>query len=687
MNKRFKSNSLDKLFYPKSIAVIGASNDSNKIGGFILSQILNNKDIKPYPINLKETNVQGAKAYQFVSDIKSSVDLAIIAIPSNFVLNAVLDCVKAKIVNIVIISAGFKEVGEEGAHRENQLKEIIAKNKLNIIGPNCLGFLNAEINLNCSFAKDIPSVGGTALISQSGAVIDGIIDWSFKHKIGFSKIVSVGNMAGVDELQMLEYLKEDPKTSSIVFYMETLERGEKFGEVLREISKKKPVIIIKPGTSDNAKKAIGSHTGSLAQDNILVETLIRENNGILVKSLNELFNVLIGLKSNKLPQDNNIVILTNAGGPGVIATDACAVNDFNIYRFSDKEKSQFKLPNEASLNNPVDMLGDAKSDRYLSTLESISKMRGFSNVLVLLTPQIMTDSEEIAKSIVKFSKKSDKNFFSCFIGDKEIKSALDYFDCNDFANFQTPNDAINTMKLLRDYNLYNYKDEVKIAQYVNNNVEKKLKGKSGLLDYELTKEVLFCMGLEVPEKIILKSLNDIITTKLTRDKKYVLKLDGEDFVHKKDIGGVILDITYKNFEDEAANLYNKVSKKTKNFAITLEEEVSGVEVIAGLKHDNNLGNFIIFGMGGTYVNVFKDVNFSTCPLTINRAKKLVESSKVSTLLNGYRDIKRVNLEKLYDVIIRLSYLQEIFPQIKEVDLNPIICNEDDVYLVDVKLII
>lgn len=681
------TNSLDNLFYPKSIAVIGASNDTSKIGGFILSQILTNKSIKTYPINIKEEIVQDQRAYRFTSDVKSTIDLAIIAIPANFVLNAVLDCVKAKIKNVVIISAGFKEVGEEGKHRENQLKEIIAKHKINVIGPNCLGFLNSEIKLNCSFAKDIPDFGGVALISQSGAVIDGIIDWSFKHKIGFSKIVSVGNMAGVDELQMLEYLKEDSKTTSIVFYMETLERGEKFGEVLKEISKKKPVIIIKPGTSDNAKKAIGSHTGSLAQDNILVETLIKENNGILVKSLNELFNVLIGLKTNNLPKDEKIVILTNAGGPGVIATDACFVNGFEIYRFNENEKKMFKLPAEASLNNPVDMLGDAKSDRYLTTLESVSKMKGFSNVLILLTPQIMTDSLEIAKMVVKVSKKSDKNFFSCFIGDKEIKSALDYFDENGFSNFQTPTDAISTMSFLKEYSLFNY--DKKITKVKKNEselktIEKRLKGESGLLDYSLTNEIMEYLGVEMPKKIVLTSINDMFEVELSHDKKYVLKIDGKDFVHKKEFGGVVLNVTSQNFEE---NVHKIFDKNKKGISITIEEQVSGVEVIAGLKHDDNLGSFIMFGMGGTYVSVFKDINFATCPLSLVGAEKLVKKSKIYTLLNGYRDVKQVNLKKLYDVLVRLSYLQTIFPQIKEVDLNPIICNEKDVYLVDVKLII
>ncbi|MCA9460087.1 MAG: CoA-binding protein, partial [Nanoarchaeota archaeon] len=403
-----KNNSLDGIFYPKSIAVIGASNEKTKIGGFIFSQIINLNNITKYPINVKSSTVQGLKAYERVSKIGKNVDLAIIVIPALFVIDSVKDCIKAGVKNIVIVSAGFKEVGEEGKKREEELKKLIQDEGINLIGPNCLGILNAENYLNCSFANEVPSFGDTALISQSGAVIDAIIDWSFKNNIGFSKIISLGNMAGIDALSILHYLKNDPKTKSIVFYMETLERGEEFGEVLREVSKKKPVIIIKPGNSENAKKAIGSHTGSLAQDNILIETLISENNGILVKNLNELFNVLIGLKAN-FATNNKLCILTNAGGPGVIATDGFENTSFELYRFSEKEKKQMNfLPKEASLNNPIDILGDAKSDRYIETLKVLDKNKNIDNIFVLLTPQMMTDNENIAKGILEISKKSKK---------------------------------------------------------------------------------------------------------------------------------------------------------------------------------------------------------------------------------------------------------------------------------------
>lgn len=687
-----KNNRFDTIFYPKSIAVVGASNDKNKIGGYIFSEILKVEEIEAYPINLKEEKVQEKKAFPRLSAIGKEVDLTIIAVPSSFVLQVMEDCVSSKCKNIVIISAGFKETGKEGKEREDKLKEMIKENNLNVIGPNCLGFLNPEKGLNCSFAKDTPEAGDIALISQSGAVIDAIIDWSFQHKIGFSKIVSLGNMAGVDELAMLSYLKDDEKTKAIFFYMETLEKGRLFGEILKDVSKKKPVVIIKPGTSDNAKKAIGSHTGSLAQDNVLVETLITDNNGIIVESLNELFNIMIAIQAKKFSSKNKLAIVTNAGGPGVIATDYVAKTGFELVEFTDEEKKKFELPKEASVNNPIDILGDAKSDRYKNAIEKLETISSVENILVLLTPQIMTDSEEIAKVLTEKTGGSMKNIFSSFLGGKEIKKALDHFDEKKFANFQTPSDALAAMDKLLRYKQYNYQEKIPSYPFDEERIKKirhKLKGREGMLDFSLTKEVMDVFAIRVPEKKIIREAEDVekIEHELDDEKKYILKVDSKEIIHKKDVGGVVNNISKENLPIEVAKLVERVSKITEKFTITLEEQYEGTEVIIGLKKDKELGPFIMFGMGGTYVNVMKDVNFSSCPLNKKRAQEIVERSKIYTLLKGYRGSGPINFNDLYEILMRLSFMHEIFPEIDEVDLNPILCSEKGLFLVDVKLIL
>ena len=694
-----KKNSLNKLFYPKSVAVIGASNDLNKIGGYIFSQILKNKNIKTFPINVKWEEIQKHKAYTSILNVKDEIDLVIIAIPAQWVISSIEDIIKKGIKNVVVISAGFKEIGENGLILEHKIKELVKKNNLNLIGPNCLGFLNVENKLNCSFAKDIPKFGNVALISQSGAVIDGIIDWSFKKNIGFSKIVSLGNMAGVSELDILDYLKDDKKTGSIIFYMETLENGEEFALKLKEITKKKPVIIIKPGNSKQAQNAIGSHTGSLAQNNVLVKTLILENNGILVETLDELFNMLIALKtkitsSNNNDDDdnnNNLIILTNAGGPGVLATDYVENTSFKLFKFNQKEKEQIKfLPKEASLNNPIDILGDAKSERYEQMLEIISNNDKIANVLILLTPQIMTDSENIANSIVKFSNKNNKNIACCFIGDKEVKNAVEILDKNNVATFSSPAAALNSLNKLFLWN--NFKYESNHRNY-NFNIEKqkyfqdKIKNKKGLLDFELTKEIFEeLLLINLPKKQIIKSLEDIEKINIEKNKKYVLKGDSKELIHKKDIGGVVLDITHLNYKEEIHKMFDILFEKFDEFTITVEEEVKGVETIIGLKSEKDLGNFIMFGSGGTYVSIYNDISWAKCPLSESKCKSLIDSTKVSQRLNGFRGSKKIHFKHLYEIMIRLSYLQELLPEIKEIDLNPVIASENGIYLVDVKLI-
>ncbi len=682
-------NEYEKFFSPNSISVIGASNDINKIGGYLLLQAKKAIE-KVYPVNIKEDIVQDLKAYKRVCDITETIDLAVIAIPSNFVLDAVLDCIKINIKNIIIISAGFKETGEEGKSKEEKLKHLIKEHDLNIIGPNCLGILNPHKNFNCSFAKDIPILGDIALISQSGAVIDAIIDWSFKKKIGFSKIVSIGNMAGIDQYSILEYLSQDSQTKKIVFYMETLENGYEFAKLLRKVSINKPVIIIKPGNSENAQKAIGSHTGSLAQDNLLVEQLLVQNNGIFVKNLNELFNILIGLKAN-IPKGKKTVILTNAGGPGVIATDCLSETILELKQFDEKEKQIFSfLPDEASINNPIDMLGDAKSDRYEKSLIELNKLPEIDNIFILLTPQIMTDSLNIASSIVNINSMSQKCIFACFLGDKEIKEATTFFDNNNIASFDTPSDALNAINYLTKYSLYNHDEIFPDFQFNQNLITKNkeiLENISGLLDYNLTKDILNSIGVNIIEKQIFLTHEDIDKAILEPNKIYVLKADSKDMIHKKEFGGVELNISTEIFKEKAHNMLNILSEQKSDVKLTLEEQVTGTQVIVGLSRKNDLGDFIMFGMGGTYVNIFKDVNFSSCPLSYEQAQRLVNLSKVSELLKGYRDLKPVDMEKLYDLIIRISNLTKCYPKIKEVDFNPIICSEKGIFLVDVKILI
>ncbi|MBT3689907.1 hypothetical protein HOG11_00945 [bacterium] len=675
---------LDKFFSPNSVAVIGASNDLEKVGGHIFFNVKKSLGKKAYPVNIKGKKVQGIKAYSNITDIPFKVDLAIIAIPASLVIDEIKNCLSKNIKNYLIISAGFKEIGETGIKREEALNNIIKEHGINVVGPNCLGTLEVNSGYNLSFAKELPEIGGVSLISQSGAVIDALIDWSFKSKIGFSKIISLGNRSDVDEVDILNYLKNDPKTKVITLYLESLNDGISFAKTLKEVSKIKPVVIIKPGSSELTRKAIGSHTGSLAKDQDLVTTLIKENNGILVKTLDELFNILTVLKSKKVTS-NKLAIITNAGGLGVMATDQLINTNFNLYQLTKNEKKQFKfLPTAASLNNPIDILGDADSLRYTSTLEKLIKIKDIGSILIMLTPQVMTDSLEIAKGIVKLSKKTNKNIVCSFVGYRQVKSAVQYLNDNNVACVTTPSQAITALNYL--YNYSSFKSENIKALRVNlkkvSSVRKSLKNYHGLLDYSKTKKIISLLGIKLQNKKILKQGQDIKKIKLVKNKKYVLKIDSKQAIHKNRLGGLVLNIDNNNFRLEALKLFKKF-KKFKDLSLILEDEVKGQEIIIGLKRSQGLGEFLMFGSGGSDVEKINEVNWTLCPVSLKKAQDLVKNSTNYTLLKN----KSIDFKKLYQLIVKISYLLELIPEIKEVDLNPVICSREKLYLADIKLII
>lgn len=683
--------SLYGLFYPENIAVVGASENISKIGGYIFSQLLQLKNCELYPINIKSETIQGKKAYPSIEQLPKSVDLAVIAIPQAFVLETLEDCVKKNIQNVVIITAGFKETGPQGAQEEEKIKDLIHKHNLNVVGPNCLGFLNPEIQLNASFAKDLPEFGSIGLVSQSGAIIDALLDWSFEHHVGFSKVVSIGNMAGIDELDMLEYLSQDPHTKTIVFYMESLDNGKEFGKKLKEISKKKPVIILKPGNSKNAQKAIGSHTGSLAQDGVLVERLITQNNGIFVKTIDELYNMLILLNS-KAPQpiSNNLAIVTNAGGPGVIATDMLDSTSLKLAQLtpSTKEELSKLLPKEASVHNPIDVLGDATSTRYIETIKVLLKKKEIDSLLILLTPQIMTDSGNLAREIVEIVKTAKKPILTSFLGGKEVKEAHHIFKEHTIAHFSTPNQALHALNYFTNYHTFNFKERLivpEISTQQIDKIKKTLRKKQGLLDYSTTKKILQALKITTIDKIHLSTKEEILTTTLPSNTSYVLK--AEHVLHKKEENAVHTSITSLNFQDVALEMFSQLSKKGFTPTLTLEPKFEGKEVIIGLKSHGELGNFIMFGTGGSYVSVYNDISFSQAPLTKNQAAELVNSTHIVKLLQGHRGEKGVDFSQLYELLIKLSFLQTYFEEIEEVDCNPVICNQKGFHLVDVKLIV
>lgn len=671
-------NSLNNLFYPKSIAIVGASDDTLKIGGFMFSQIKNHPSIKAFAVNNKSEYVQSKKAYSSLIEIEEHVDLAVIVIPQKFVFQTLEECARKQIKQVMIISAGFKEVGEEGKLEEEKIKQYCQDNEITLVGPNCLGFLNVELQLNASFAKNIPKFGDIALVSQSGAVINAIIDWSFEHNIGFSKIISVGNMAGITQHDFLQYLNQDSKTKAIVFYLESLEEGERFRQLLNETTIHKPVFILHPGKSQSSQKAIEAHTGSLAHNYELIKTIYNYSNSILTEGFDDLFSYLTALKAPKA-EGNNVLIVTNARGPGVIATDSIEEFGLNRYELTNEEKELFnQMPSASSLNNPIDISGDADPIRYGLALEAAIKTKA-DMFLVLLTPQMMTNSKAIAQKIIEIQKQTDKPIYCCFLGNKEVKSALQYFDLTGIAYFSSPKAALKSYATLSKY--YSSKP-ITNTDEINFNFESITS--KGLLGQDETLKIVKKLGLRTPKTHLISNHHDIYSQDFDIHSTYFVKAD--NILHKKDVEAVKAHISYEELVPTIEEMFSKFSKENSNVTIIVQEEIKGIEVIAGLKCDESLGNFLLFGSGGTAVDIFKDVSFSPTPMSREMSERCVSETLVSKLLGGYRGDEACNVDELYTALEKISTLPLMYPNLKEVDCNPIIVNKEGAYLVDVKLL-
>ena len=686
-----KRKALDVFFNPKLVAVVGASEILEKIGGFIFQNLLKMEEVEVFPVNKKCEFVQGVKAYCSLDEIHRKVQVVVIAIPSQFVLDVVACGIHLGIKNYVIISAGFGESDLEGKNREKMLKEMIHQHNLNVIGPNCLGILNPYYNLNSSFCKNLPLRGDVALISQSGALIDAIVDKSFEYNIGFSKIASLGNMVDLDEVDFLNYLENDSETKKIVFYIEEIKRGKLFADAILRVSKKKPVVILTSGKTKQSQKAIVSHTGSLAQNPVLVESLLKMSNCILVNNLTETFDVLVALQPLKISKNSEIAILTNAGGLGAVSSDTLKFTNFKLSALTSSQQSQFSgLPDSCSLANPVDILGDAKKSRYLLALKTLESFSNVSYVLVIITPQMMTDIFEISKMLVEFSKKSKKIIFSSFVGEREVKMSVDFLKKNSFPNFETPSRSLLAFSKLLKYKQFSYSEKPKSFSFDKKKVQELTESvltQKGVLSYSLSKKILEIFSISLPLKKIIAREEDIGSVEVEKNKKYVLKADGNNLVHKKDMGLVVEDVTCENFGSVAKSLLSKSKKLSPNSCVTLEEQVCGYEAALGFLHDENLGDFVLFGTGGTYISLYKDFSFSPAPLTKMNAKKLIERTKMYEILKGYRGGFPVNLDLVLDLLVKLSYVRVAFPCIKEIDLNPVICMENSIYLADVKIIV
>jgi acetate---CoA ligase (ADP-forming) len=686
---------LQTIFYPESIAVIGTNKVRGTVPGDIFINILKTgfQGII-YPVSPREKSISGVKAYKYVLDIPDEVDLGVIVFPSSVCKLALEQCGQKGIKSVIIISAGFREVGSKGLEKEKELLEIAEKYGISFIGPNCLGVINTDplSRLNASFARSFPVEGSIAFLSQSGALCTAVLDYAQAKNIGFSKFVSFGNKADISEIELLYYLMDDPKTKVILLYLEEITDGRELIKAAREVIEKshKPILILKSGRTEEGASAAASHTGSLAGRDDICEAAFRQAGIIRCSNVEEMFNIAIAFVYQPAPKSNRVAIITNAGGPGVLTTDAVIREGLQLARFSDETTLLLKksLPTTANINNPVDVIGDARADRYGAAISATLKDDNVDGIFVILTPQSMTDIESIAREVARVSGISNKPVYTSFMGQADVAEGVRILEHSDIDHYILPESMCKPFKTVYDFNSYvhNLKKSSLLSERQPNKTAGDLiadavvSGKKYLNELDSLK-ILEAYNLPVPARRVATSSKEAGLMAVETGFPVVMKVISDDIIHKFDIGGVVLNI---NSVEDAEQAYNRITGAVTDKApgskidgIQVARQIqNGLEVILGIKKDPSFGSVIMFGLGGIFVEIFRDVSFRVSPVDRETAIEMIKEIKSYNLLTGVRGTRPRDIGAIADAIVKLSWLATDSPQIKELDINPLIVMEN-----------
>jgi acetate---CoA ligase (ADP-forming) len=696
------------LFSPKSIAVIGASNSLEKVGAIVLKNIIDSHfPGKIYPVNLKEQEILGLKCYSHVGQLPADCEMAIIAIPAKCVLDVLVALGEKKIKNVIVLTAGCKETNKEGILLEEKLVEIAKKYQLNLLGPNCLGCVNNTCPVNVTFSKSVTIPGDFCFISQSGAIASSLFDYCESTGIGLSEVFSIGNKAVLGENDILEYLlaKKTKTIRPIGLYLESISDGKAFVEIATKVSLHHPLFLLKPGRTTAAKQAMQSHTGSIAGEDAVLSIALQQSGITRCDTLEDFFDYLQAFTWGKIPQGKRIAVVTNAGGPGVITSDAIIENGLTLATFDTDTLLKMKafLPPCASVKNPIDVLGDAQPERFEQIIEIVLQSLEVDVVLILLTPQMMTRVDETAEIIGRLTASYDKPVFCSFIGGAKIDEGEKILHKEHVVNFRYPERAVKVIADMWNWKVWQQKnaittakqkvvvesDSQRISEIMNSALKKKLPS----LDNADANELLSCVGIPIPGSATISSLARAQSFAVKYGWPVVLKLSAPGLLHKADLGGVVVGI---DTEEKLEKAWNTMQAKVKNLpeeekvgmSFQLQQQViGGIEVIVGVKKDITFGSVLLFGLGGNLAEFVVDRNLQLLPIDETLAKKIVVESKAYTLLKGYRGQPSLAVEKLCALIVRLSHLVSLVPEAKEIEINPVIVTETAVWAVDGKVVL
>lgn len=699
---------LHKIFAPKRIALIGVNTNPNSVGGKTLSNLVGAGFTGVvYPVNPDHEAVLGIACFSELSKLPRTPDLAIVCTASVKVPEIIEECVAAGIFGIIVMSAGFKEIGHEGVLLEEKIKSIKDQNPgLRILGPNCLGIIVPSIKLNASFATGLPRAGNVAFISQSGALCTSVLDWAIQEKIGFSYFISVGNSLDIDFGDLIDFVGEDSNTKSIILYVESISDARKFISASRAFARSKPILVYKAGRFPESAEVAASHTGALASEDAIYDAAFQRAGISRVYDIGEIFDCAELLGRNKIARGSRLGIVTNAGGPGVMASDKLIATKGQLAVLSDEtiEQLNLNLPEYWSHRNPVDVLGDARAKRFARAVEITIADKGVDAVLAILTPQGMTNATATARELIAVAEKQRKPVFAAWLGGASMREGIELFSQAGIPAYRTPEQAIQAFMTLVDYSrnleqLYETPRDIPLNFDVDRDIVRKEFLQNIPVDVEIVSEenskaLLEKYGIKtsLPQKA--KDLAQAVLLARKIGYPVVMKIASPDITHKSDVGGVALNLACeKDVENAFRKMMKRVAESVPNATIdgvTIQPMANlkeGVEVLLGSKKDPVFGSVILAGMGGTHAEIFNDRVIGLPPLNERLARAMIESLKIYKLLEGYRGEAPKNIQKLIETIIRLSYLIADFPEIKELDINPLLVTENDVMALDARIIL
>lgn len=698
---------LASFFQPSSIAVIGASNKVNSVGMKVFKNLLESEFIgKLYAVNPKHRIVQNQTCFSSVKDIHEDIDLVIITTPNHTVPKILIECGEKNIHAAVIISSGFSETGKVGKELEETILKVAQQYHIRLIGPNCLGIMRPHLNMNATFDNNIAISDGIALVSQSGAICAAILDWAVNKKIGFSSLISLGNMADVDFGDVLDYLAIDTKTKSILLYIEGIKNSRRFMNGLRAAARTKPVIAIKGGINQQGSRAALSHTGAIIGDDDVFDIALKRAGVVRVATIDELFSAAKILSGNHFQvKGNRLIIITNGGGAGVMAADHAS--KLNVL-LPDLNKTTIEalnkvLPMQWSHHNPVDIIGDATPERYHAALNICSKETA-DGILSILVPVAMSDPKQVAIQIVRDSKETDKLILACWMGEKQVKSSWKLFEENKIPYYDTPEKAVSAFSYLADYH-YNQQLLIQMPKPFSPQPKPDINAARTIIEYALSEDRNLLTAIE--SKQILKSF--LIPISEAKEAKteaealiaaknigfpLVMKINSHDISHKQEAHGVALNITN---EQTVKEMFAKLIHSAKQIyphanilGVTLEPMIKSPndrELMIGIINDKVFGPVISFGSGGTFVEINKDRALELPPLNKFLAERLIKKTKIARALGEFRNLPAVNKDEIVNILLRVSEMICTLPYIQEMDINPIIVNDKNAIAVDARIVV